>query len=55
MARLGGRERIGTITGDHFVWGFRNVGRSIAKEDMGTLSRDCWEGDRGKWHWWVGV
>jgi hypothetical protein len=30
MARAGGREEIGIITRDHFVWGFGNVGRSSA-------------------------
>jgi hypothetical protein len=32
MARVGGREGIGIITMDNFVWGYVNVGRSSAKE-----------------------
>jgi hypothetical protein len=40
MARVGGREGKGIITRDHFVWGYANVGRSIAKEELGKLSRD---------------
>jgi hypothetical protein len=32
VSRVGGRECIGIITRDHFVWGFGNVGRSSAKE-----------------------
>jgi hypothetical protein len=48
MALVGGREGIGIITRDHCFWGFGNVGRSIVKEELGTLSRDCWEGKSWK-------
>jgi hypothetical protein len=48
MARVGGREVIGIITRDHFVWGFGNVGRSIAIGELGSLSRDSWEGGSRK-------
>jgi hypothetical protein len=44
MARVGGREGIRIITRDHFVSGFANVGRSIAKEELGKPSRDFWKG-----------
>jgi hypothetical protein len=40
MARVVGRVGIGIITRYHFVWGYANVGRSIAKEELGKLSRD---------------
>jgi hypothetical protein len=39
MARVGGKLGLGTITKDQFVCRFDNVGRSSAKEGLGTLSR----------------
>jgi hypothetical protein len=48
MARVSGREGIGIITSDHFVWGFGNVRRSNAREGLGTISRAVWEGGSGK-------
>jgi hypothetical protein len=50
----GWKEGKGIITRDHFLWGFGNVGRSVAKEGLGTISRAGCEGDRVKCPGWVG-
>jgi hypothetical protein len=39
MDRVRGREGIGIIAMDHFVWRYGNVGRSSAKDGLATISR----------------
>jgi hypothetical protein len=48
MARVCGRVGLGTITKDHFVCRFGNVGRPCAKEGLETISRVGMGGQIGK-------